>query len=438
MVRKRFALATSALVTVAFVLSAVGQGVAGAQGQRSAPFADEQVWNAATNDWEPTVATDPSSSYVYQMTTRYGGPSVCQSGMQHCIRFRASSDGGTTWGTDRIMCPGTSCKGVHAQNDPQVKVASNGVVYAAWMNDYDVTFATSSDHGATWTTPIDVRTGSGLTFTDKPILLISPTGHDVYVAFNASDSYVVASHDGGVTFSAPVKTNSDTLYWFAEGGAIAPNGTPYLAESAENQNATGPVQLFVLTSANGGSSWTTIPIDTSQQQPTCTVKTCTNDFYGSQESLAIDRNGLIMVAYGANNASQAPLHLFVRTSSNGGSTWSARSDVSVGGAVVGANFPELVTGSAAGDFRVAFQDDRNGATAWNTWYRSTTNGGGSWTAPIRLSNLGSGAPYKGPNGYAFPYGDFFGLAVGPTGLTYAVWGEGSGYAGPGGTWFTRG
>ena len=59
------------------------------------------------------------------------------------------------------------------------------------------------------------------------------------MAFNSSDSYVVASHNAGASFSARVKTNSDSLYWFAEGGAVAPNGTVYFSESAENQNATG-------------------------------------------------------------------------------------------------------------------------------------------------------------------------------------------------------
>jgi hypothetical protein len=43
-------------------------------------FSSEAVWNSATDDWEPTVAADPSSAYVYEMTTRYGGSKVCQTG----------------------------------------------------------------------------------------------------------------------------------------------------------------------------------------------------------------------------------------------------------------------------------------------------------------------------------------------------------------------
>ena len=48
--------------------------------------------------------------------------------------------------------------------------------------------------------------------------------------------------------------------------------------------------------------------------------------------------------------------------------------------------------------------DRNGAAAFNVWYRSTTNAGGTWGTTVRLSNLGSGAPYKTSSGVAFTYG----------------------------------
>ena len=103
-----------------------------------------------------------------------------------------------------------------------------------------------------------------------------------------------------------------------------------------------------------------------------------------------------------------------------------------------AGFPVVESGPTAGDFRAAWQDDRNGPTAWNTWYERTTNGGSTWSAQVRLSNVGSGAAYKSGNGYAFPYGDYFDIDVNASGTNVATWGEGTSYNGPGGTWFTRG
>ncbi len=427
----------SILVTAVFTF-AMGQAEARpAPPTRFAPAAgwqSETVWNAAQNDWEPAIATDPSSNYVYQATTRYGGPKACSACPGTAIIVRTSSDSGVTWGADHYLC---ACKNVKAQNDPVLAVSTAGVVYAVWMNDYNpgVVFAKSSDHGATWTAPISVK-GSGLSFTDKPWLAISPSGQDVYVAFNSSDSYVVASHNYGASFGARIKTNTDTRYYFAEGGAVAPNGNVYFSESAENQSATGTVQLVLVKSTNGGSTWTQSVVDTSQQQPACTAPSCGADFFAPSASLDVDTAGEILLAYSANDVALANKTLYVRTSTDAGVTWSARTDIGQNSGDDG--FPSVEAGAAAGDFRVAWQDSRNGAGAWNTWYRRTTNGGSTWAGQVKLSDASAGASYKTANGYEFPYGDYMDLAVNAAGQNFVIWGEGPNYVGPGGTWFTRG
>jgi hypothetical protein len=394
-------------------------------------FDSERLWSTG-DDWEPAIAVDPGSSWVYQMTTRYGGPKACSSCSDPAIIFRSSSNGGATWNADSYIC---ACKNVKAQNDPQIAVASDGTLYAAWLNDYQpgVVFSKSANHGVTWSTPTSV-TGKSLSFTDKPILEISPRGKDVYIAFNSSDSYVVASHDFGATWGARVKTNSDGLYWFAEGGAVAPDGTVYFAESAENQTATGQVKLAVLRSTNAGASFTTTFIDTAEQQPACTSAGCTNDFLAPQASLAVDSSGKVLAAYTLGTVAGAPKGLYVRTSTNG-TTWSARQLLNGSG---DNGFPEVTHGPTAGDFRVAWQDNRNGASAYNTWYTRTANGGSTWSTQVRLSDQAGGAPYKSAAGYAFPYGDYFEMETAPSGVNYLIWGEGISYTGPGGSWYTKG
>jgi len=77
----------------------------------------ERVWSGQ-DDWEPFVAADRSSSYVYQMTTRFNAR---LSG----IFIRKSDDGGRTWYPDHLIAPITEW-----QADPQVQVADNGTVFA--------------------------------------------------------------------------------------------------------------------------------------------------------------------------------------------------------------------------------------------------------------------------------------------------------------------
>jgi hypothetical protein len=129
-----------------------------------------------------------------------------------------------------------------------------------------------------------------------------------------------------------------------------------------------------------------------------------------------------------------PKSLLVRTSTDG-TTWSAPKPINAEGDT---SFPQIANGPQSGDFRLAWQDDRTGA--FNTWYTATSNGGSTWSKQVKLSNLTSGAPYKSAAGYTFTDGDYFGLAVGPTGVTYAIWGEadGSSIYCCGDVWYTKG
>ena len=58
----------------------------------------------------------------------------------------------------------------------------------------------------------------------------------------------------------------------------------------------------------------------------------------------------------------------------------------------------------------------NSTGEFNTWYAKSTDGGATWGAQVKLSNLTSGAPYKDPDGYTFTDGDYFGIAVSSTGV----------------------
>ena len=99
-----------------------------------------------------------------------------------------------------------------------------------------------------------------------------------------------------------MKTNSDSLYWFAEGAVVAPNGNVYYSESAENQSGTGQVKLAVLSldrrwHDRGRPSF----VDTSEEQPPCTAPTCPPDFLAAQANIAVDSAGTLMLVYSAGH-----------------------------------------------------------------------------------------------------------------------------------------
>jgi len=403
---------------------------------------DSERVMSGQDDWEPAVGADPmNSNYVYQLTTRYTGPKPCGNCKMPAIVLRRSADGGATWTEQFLAVSGKS------QYDPQIEVAASGWVYAVWLDAFTPgsTFIKSLDRGATWSTGIS-WSGNGRKpqWNDKPWLAISRDGQHVYLGFNSSDSYFVYSHDFGATFSTPVKTNSDTRYWFHSGGVVSPSNpmVAYFATSnySNGNNYAGDSNVEILKTIDGGATWTDTHIDTSREVPACPwAAGCQQGFLGTQAALAMDSAGKLMIVYNANDTPDVPEQIYVRTSTDG-VTWSARQKISVASAAVNSGFPMVAAHlTTAGDFRVVWQDDRVlSHTGWNTWYKRTTNGGSTWGADVRLSNLATGAPYKSVNGYQFPYGDYGEISVDSTGRNHVVWGEGISYTGPGGTWYTRG
>jgi len=388
-------------------------------------FDAERVWSG-NDDWEPHLAADRNEPFVYQFTTRWIAPN-------YRIVTRRSVDGGATWEADAEILPGNT-----GQADPYAKVADDGTVYAIWLEIWDTVLSKSSDHGLTWSAP--VSTIGDQPWSDYPSLAISGSGQDVYVAFNTAHSYVSASHDFGETFSEPIRTDSDNRYWYAGGGAVAPDGTAYFAASATSAFIFTDTDHTLLRSTDGGASWQTIQVERAAENPKCDfVPDCDQGFLVPTMGVAVDEAGTLLVAYPASNVDEGPQRMWARSSTDRGETWSPRMTISIPASDVTNAFPSVTAGPTAGDFRVLWQSSSPGLPGrWNAWYRRTLDGGVTWGDPVRLSDEPDGAPYKHPEGFNFPYGDYLASSVGVDGMNHFVWGAGRSYNGPGGTWYTRG
>jgi hypothetical protein len=432
-------LLTCSTLVLASTLTPVGVATAASP----ASFTTERPF-AGGNQWEPTVAADPASGHVYMLSTQIGGN--CKTCAFWSIVMRVSSDGGSTFGPVSYLCGAGCAPGAGDwQADPAIKVATDGVLYVTYLNKFNpgATLQKSLDHGSTWTAPVAVAAKSAKS-NDKPWLAISPRGKDVYVAFNGGGSsgnkgiggasYVASSHDYGTTFAPAVLTSSDKLAWFAWSGVVAPDGSVYFAEDAEDLTTKG-AKLALVYSTNRGRTWKTRIMAHSQAPPTCIATNCPVDQYSQSAAIAVDGSGELLYVYTKNGLAGAPKRLYA-THSADGANWSAPTVVNAQG---DSTFPVIAAATGSGDFRLAWQDDRNGGlNAWNTYFSSTNNDGGSWSPQTRLSDLGTGATYKSPNGYGFPYGDYMGLAVTVAGKNVVIWGEGEGWQTTGGTWFATG
>jgi hypothetical protein len=405
---------------------------------RPAPgWLGEQVIDPTVDDWEPAIAADPNEPYAYVLTTRYGQPKPCPG---NCptpyIHLSVSSDGGRTWEARGPLC---ACKG-SGQYDPIIEVVPDtGRVYAVFMNGYNVVFVRSNDHGATWSAP--VPTYGNVSWNDKPVLATSDDGRDVYVSWNGpqgGDPWVARSRDGGRTWTQTRVANSKR-YYFAYDADVLSDGTVVISEGSitytgPGGDPEGEVRQHALISRDRGATWTDVVVDEVAVGAPCAD--CRADYYIGHSGVSADARGALTFVYDGATKEFGLQRIYVRTSSDGGRTWSARTTLSPADEMATA---PVVESTGRGDVRMWFQQTTGAdLDTWNTYYRRSTDGGRTWSAKVRISDAVSGAPYKDADGYDEIYGDYGEIAIASDGATLAAWGEGLSYIGPGGVWVNRG
>lgn len=392
------------------------------------------------DQWEPAMAAD-AHGHVYVLYPQYGAVPDCPSCTAPSIALLVSDDNGASWQPSRALLPFPT-----GQFDPQVVVdpLDRQTVYASWMqNDKrDIVVARSLDFGRTWSFSWAER---GQEDSDKPVLAVR--GADVYVGFNHEERFLVAaSHDAGQTFNVSrVNTAAEPGWSLAGGATVDATGNIYFGWSAyaRHDMPSQPVSIYVSRSSDGGRTWSTVLLDQSSSPPDCAAQRCETGYLGPQIALASDSAGALYALWNAGAANGGAERIYFSSSTTAGMTWSARTGVSSAAMGTEHAFPAVVAGTS-GDVRIAWMDTRITAAVhsdfplWNTYYRSSTNGGATWNAEEQISSPVQGYDYVLSSGFRFPFGDYFGLAIDSEGATQVVWGEGKDYKAPGSIWYSRG
>ncbi len=283
----------------------------------------------------------------------------------------------------------------------------------------------SNDNGQTWQAPRPISPGGSGQF-DAQIVVDPLDRRTVYASWlqnNKSDTVVAKSVDFGQT---------------AGGAAIDLAGNVFFSWAGYTQNggAKGPVNLYISKSSDAGQNWTTTLLDVSGSPPGCSAYQCGWAYLGAQITMTADSAGTLYALWNAGAANTSNERIYFSSSTTAGATWSSKQDVSLASIGVEHSFPAIVAGSA-GDVRIAWMDSRK-SPLWNTYYRSSTNGGATWSGETRISSYVPGYKYIQSKGFSFPFGDYFEIDIDSHGETQAVWGEGLNYQTPGAIWYTNG
>jgi hypothetical protein len=277
------------------------------------------------------------------------------------IGFARSTDGGKHFGAN-LLLPGSSapCGGTVVCTfqswDPALAVAKNGTVYASFMTrDHGVSrpvVDVSNNRGASFTQlaqlPVPATSDPGGNWGDRDFIAVGPNGA-IYVTWDygpsASEMKFICSKIGSCSFSA------------------------------------GDLNIVVQKSTDGGKSWTSVqPISPSFP-------------YGGADlaPIVVQSNGTLDVLFQAFPTSPtthdlSPGNEYFTHSTNGGTTWST--PVKVGASAGTISLTEWWIDGA-----ISIDAKSNLYATWDTqssttdigWLSYSTDGGATWSAPLRVT-----------------------------------------------------
>lgn len=392
------------------------------------------------DQWEPAIAAD-GHEHLYILYPQYGLVPGCPSCHVPTVALLISDNNGISWQPSKALLPFAT-----GQFDPQIVVdpTDRQTVYASWLqnNKRDIIVARSLDFGRSWSFSWAKRGGEDA---DKPVLAVR--GPDLYVGFNHEEQFfVAASHDTGQTFAlVNVNRNAAPGWSLAGGAAVDPAGNVFFGWTAyaRHEMPRRPVSVYISRSADGGRTWNTTLLDVSSAPPDCSANLCEMGYLGPQVVLASDAAGTLYALWNAGAMNGGPERIYFSSSTTAGASWSARVDISLANPAAEGCFPAIAAG-ASGDVRIAWMDARarsgepGNLPVWNTFYRTSTNGGATWSSETQLSGPARGYDYILSTGFRFPFGDYFSITIDNQGASHAVWGEGENYKSPGSIWYTHG
>ncbi|MEO0208256.1 MAG: hypothetical protein ABIL50_06870 [candidate division WOR-3 bacterium] len=267
--------------------------------------------------------------------------------------FSITHDGGLTWGA-HFGDPGPACC------DPVVRIWGN-TVHLVWLGNYYTYYMRSTDGGLTWSSAINAGNCSS---TDHPWIAVrNDTAVIIYSNYCTSSTiYSAYSYNNGATWSraavystggVPMAASDDSLFyavWWRSSGSCR---------------------------STNGATWSS-PTNAACMTPDIAP----NPYPAGYQPVGWGK-GNIGIIYMAGSLSNLKVE-FVK-STNGGATWSSPVRITSNPPSVAEYMPALAA-DPYGGLHAFWYDNSAGTGLWGLYYSYSTDGGNSWSSPIRVSD----------------------------------------------------
>jgi len=297
-----------------------------------------------------------------------------------------STDGGQTFGTP-VAIPNSGSAG-------DFIVDSASTLHAVWGDSTEtgVYYSKSANGGASFSSPISIRTGNTYngykTINALNPLVASDGAGNVYVVY-ASDTetsggtfigynlWVSQSANGGSSFNpeyllqSPTSTQKSPTRIYAAGGKI------YVVYDDQANHD------IYFTQGNTTAGFST---------PSRLNQTASKTLYGDND-IAIDPNGSTIYAVYEDTSVDSDGDIYLAISTNSGATWGGY--VRVNDSTYLAKYNPMMQRDAGGTLHVVWTDQRNNGML-QTYYAASTDGGATFSANINVSAGQTSNPFEQP------------------------------------------
>ena len=354
---------------------------------------------SATNvtESENSIFIDPNDfNYVLNSnnSTSWTGSSV---GTLYGANYFQSANGGLSWGGSASGAGGSN------SGDPTTAISRSGRQFVNYITNSYGQGISYSDNGTSWSTATIAPNPGSLADKNHMWIDNSPTSSydgNLYAAwtdFGGSDDSEIKisrSTNDGVSWSSPLNISAVINAGSHNQGVniqTGPNGEVYVAWAVYDSWPSDETAIAFTKSTNGGASYQSASRIISNIRGIRTTETSKNHRVNSFPVMAVDisggpNNGNIYIVWsnvgvpGTNSGTNISVYMI--RSTNGGSSWSTPVRVNQNTYTAGkeAYFPWISCDAETGVLSVVFYDDRNtSSSSCEAFAAYSIDAGSSWT-----------------------------------------------------------
>lgn len=410
-----------------------GSGIEGSRTVTTTDSPDVPVTSSESTQSENSVFVDPTDEFiVLNSNNSTDNPVTGVYGANYFL----SDDGTDTWDGSIYGAGGGN------SGDPTTAISLSGRMYVGFINSASgQSVSYSADGGATWTAVVcgtssgDLLDKNHMWIDNSPV---SPYEGNVYSSWTdfGLTNYpvrITRSADDGLTYSTPVSISAGVSAGSHNQGVnigTGPNGEVYVIWAIYDSWPSDETAIGFTKSTNGGASYTTATRIISNIKGIRNTTAGKNHRVNSFPSMAVDisggpNNGNIYIVWanvgvpGTNTGTDVDVYMI--RSTNGGTSWSTPIRVNQDPIGQGKKhyFPWITCDPVSGVLSVIFYDDRNvSSTQCEVYCANSTDAGNTWEN-LKVSDVAfTPAPIPG---LASSYmGDYLGISA-RNGMVYPVW-----------------